>query len=59
MKKWTKAIISGCLVYEFSIWFSGHLVLSSPEWVELVMELMAQVLAVLCGILMVLLYDKE
>ena len=59
MKKWVKAVIGGCFAYEFCIWFSGHLIISSPEWVELVMRLMAQVTAVLCGVLMVILLDEE
>lgn len=59
MRKWVKAIIYGCFAYEFCIWFSGHFVLSSPEWIPLVMKLVAEVAGVMCGILMVLLYDKE
>ncbi len=59
MRKWVKAVIGGCFVYEFCIWFSGHFIISSPEWVELVMKLMAQVMAVLCGVLMVMLLDEE
>ena len=59
MRKWVKAIICGCLAYEFGMWFSGHLILSSPEWVPLAMKLVAEVMGVMCGILMVLLYDKE
>lgn len=59
MRKWVKAIICGCLFYEFGLWFGMFLAKGGEEWIQLVINLMAQTMAVMCGILMLLLYDKE
>ena len=59
MRKWVKAIICGCLAYELSLWLASFLVMDSQEWVQLLMKLTAQVSAIMCGMLVLLLYDKE
>lgn len=59
LKKWVKAIICGCLFYEFGEWFGGVITPDSPEWIQLLIRLTAMTMAVLGGVLMVMLFDKE
>lgn len=59
MRKWVKAIICGCLFYEFGLWFATFLTPDGVEWIQLFNKFIAQVMGVMCGILMLLLYDKE